>query len=613
MGQISRRKFIGTAVGGAAALTARFGRWAPPAHAGEAPFLHGVASGDPLTDRVILWTRVTPSADAVPGSGMGPSVEVTWEVARDPDFTIVVASGGAAVTSATDHTLKIDVDGLTPGSDHWYRFTALGMPSPVGRTRTTPAPGASRDAIRLGVLTCAEYEFGFFAPYRHLAERDDIDAVLHLGDYIYEFGREYSSFITPPGEAIGRGHEPPHEIITLADYRTRYGQYRGDADLQALHASHPMIVTYDDHEIANDAWSGGAENHDEATEGSYADRAAAAMQAYGEWMPWRATDPADPVLSHRRLQFGDMVDLWMLDVRRYRSEHVTNAFVSYGSVDPEVNSPDRTMLGDEQLSWLLDGMATSSAAWKVLGNPVMLFPFFMGQAFPSAIQDSLSVLPPGEAPPLPPPLLIDDWNGYAFEQRLVIAAMEQIPDVVVLTGDYHESFATDIPVRPGDYRDDGNSVGVEFIVPAVSSPGLSETLEAAGLPGASTIDVVFEANLTANNPWCQYHEGFAQGFGVIEFSDERAHYDFWFIGDREDPATSAAFAAGWESPRGADKLTESSAALPDRGRPSSAPLAPDGHAPAVPALPVTGGGLAVGAIAAIVAAAAVRRARIIGD
>jgi alkaline phosphatase D len=616
-GTISRRAFLGTAAA-AAGTAVVAGPLVRRVLAGEAPFLHGVASGDPLADRVVIWTRLTPTADAVPGSGLGTPVDVAWEVARDAAFTSVVAKGTAVAGTAGDHTVKVDVTGLQAGADHWYRFRALGATSPTGRTRTTPAPGAALDAIRLGVVTCSEYEFGFFGAYRHLAGRDDVDAVLHLGDYIYEFGLGYGSpptALPTPGAAIGRAHEPPKEIVSLADYRTRYGQYRRDADAQALHAAHPVIAIWDDHEFANDAWRDGAQNH-QPEEGDYAARATGARQAWHEWMPVR-NDPAAPNISHRALRFGDLVEMWMLDERQYRDQQPQNVFVSYGSVDPAIEDPSRTMLGTAQRDWLLAGLGASTAAWKVLGNQVMFATVVVGPPLVAAVMAAFGpALPP--TLPLPPPLLVDGWDGYNAERRTLIEAIAEGPvaDVVILTGDYHESFAADIPRGIGSYGVDGNSVAVEFIVPSVTSPGLGETLELGGFPEGSLVDGAFEANLTANNPWIRYHEGVSNGFAVIEFTAERAQLDYWFIADRADPATTAVAGASWESIRGSAKVTEAPLPLAVRGRSASPPL--PAPAPATAGrqgrLPATGGANSLGgaALAAGAAGLLLRRLREMG-
>lgn len=616
---IDRRAFLRSAA--AVTATGLAGRTvlAPAARAAEDVFLHGIASGDPLADRVVIWTRVTPEPAATPGSGVGPPVDVRWEVSSDPAFSTVVASGSVTTDATRDHTVAVDVTGLAPGTDHWYRFHAAGTTSGTARTRTAPAPGAVLDCVRLGVVTCAEYEFGYFGSYRHLAARDDIDAVLHMGDYIYEFGVGYGSpptSLPTPGPAIGRAHEPATECLTLADYRTRYGQYRRDPDLQALHAAHPVIVMYDDHEVANDAWRDGAQNH-QPEEGSFAERAAAARQAWREWLPVRRVDD-DAEVVHRSFRFGDLAELWMLDVRRYRDAPPDNVFFSYGSVDPAIDDPSRTMLGDDQREWLLGGLTQSDAAWKLLGNPVPFFPLVIGPSLASTATTLLGPLA-GTLPPLPPPLAVDDWNGYAGERRALIGAIVDTPvtDVVIVTGDYHETFVADIPEAPGDYLVDGNSVAVEFVAPAVTSPGLAETFERGGFPEGAVVDAAFRANLTANNPWVRHHEGRSNGFGVLEVTEARALYDFWYLADRLDPTSAAAPASSWEVLRGTAKAAPAAAPLPARPRsgtaatPGSAPDQVTGGASpaATTTIPATGVDTATFGVAAAAAAAAALAAR----
>lgn len=538
------------------------GRPVQPRIEGQA-FRHGVASGEPLPDAVVIWTRVTPQPDALPGSGLGTATPVRWEVASDAAFNAIIASGEVLTDSRRDHTVHVDVSGLGSARDYWYRFSAGGQTSPVGRTRTAPAAGSRPDSVRLGMVTCAEWEFGFFGAYRLLAERDDIDAVIHMGDYIYEFGDSYGPIATP-GKDFGRVHEPTHDIVSLRDYRTRYGQYRSDPDLQALHARHPFITIYDDHEVANDWWKEGAENHD-ASQGDFMDRLVAALQAWREWQPLRVFAPDDPMRAWRRMQFGDLVDLFLVDTRLYRDEQPANAIVGYGSVDPAVDDPNRTMLGSLQKQWLVNGLQTSRATWQVVGNQIPFYPFVLATALPSPLEALLQPLQT-VTPPLPATLTVEDWNGYRAEQRELTAAMALARNPVVLTGDYHESFAAEIPVRPGDYRLDGNSVGVEFICPSVTSPGLSETLGRLGLPAASLIDTVFEANLQLGNPWVKYHEGFSNGYAVIEFNRERTQMDYWFVADRTDPATTARLAASWQVLAGQRRLLPAPAGLSARAR-----------------------------------------------
>ena len=296
------------------------GRGDPAPHAARSVaqprFLHGVASGDPLPAGVILWTRVTPTPQSLPGSGTGPTVAVGWQVAKDQAFAQIVRSGSTTTGPSADHTLKVDVTGLAPATTYYYRFILDGVRSPVGRTRTAPALNATVAGLRFGVVSCANYEGGFFSAYRHLAARNDLDAVLHLGDYLYE----YEPGAYGPGPAIGRVHQPAREMVSLADYRQRHALYKTDADLRALHAKVPFIITLDDHETANDAWRDGAENHQPATEGPYAARKAAARRAYFEWMPIRK--PSRGTI-YRRLRFGRLAELSLLDLRTYRSQQVS--------------------------------------------------------------------------------------------------------------------------------------------------------------------------------------------------------------------------------------------------------------------------------------------------
>ncbi|MEV0927254.1 alkaline phosphatase D family protein, partial [Streptomyces spongiicola] len=246
----SRRTVVKAAAATAVAGSVTAGTHAAsPASAREqAPaFVHGVASGDPLPDGVLLWTRVTPVPDAPPGSGKGPDVEVDWQAAEDGEFTRIVAAGRTTATAAADHTVKVDVRGLRPATAYYFRFLSGTAVSPVGRTRTAPAADAAAPGVRFGVVSCANWESGYFAAYRHLAARADLDAVLHLGDYIYEYGTGH----LPDDDHVVRRHEPAHEITTLSDYRTRHGTYKTDPDLQAMHAAHPLVAIWDDHEIAN--------------------------------------------------------------------------------------------------------------------------------------------------------------------------------------------------------------------------------------------------------------------------------------------------------------------------------------------------------------------------
>lgn len=530
MATLDRRQLL---VGGAAGLaaTGTAAVLGATAYAAAPPFVHGVASGDPVPDGVVLWTRITPSPQAVPGSRRGPDVTVAWEVSRDRSFRQVVARGHRVASARHDHTVHVDVRGLRPGTTYWYRFRSLGATSAVGRTRTAPNPGADVP-VRLGVVSCANYDWGHFAAYRHLATQD-LDAVLHLGDYIYEYGPDGPLGPGMPAPAAPRHAAPAHECLTLEDYRVRHGCYRLDPSLQALHRSHPVVAVWDDHEIANDTWREGAENHDEA-EGPWSARAGGARQAWLEWIPTRRALTERPERIHRRLRFGRHVDLWMLDERRYRDQQPDSAAFSAGSVDPDREAPDRTMLGAAQLAWLTRGLRRSPATWKLIGNQVPFFPTVLGPAYPAAVSEVLEPVSPALAHEAVA-YYVDDWNGYPAERRRLVDRMAAVEDVVVLTGDVHMSYACEIPRDPGTYAVTGESVAVELITPGISSPSIG-TIAAQYVPGADTaFDSVTGANETAFNPWVKWRDSTHCGYLLVDLDAERVRADWWLVDDAQQP------------------------------------------------------------------------------
>ena len=542
MTELTRRQVLSATALGTVALTSA----SAAAEGAAAVFRHGVASGDPLPHAVVLWTRVTPTAEATPGSGRGPRVPVRWQVATDPHFRRVVAEGTTTTGPDRDHTVHVDARGLRPATTYWYRFSALGQASRIGRTRT--APRVESDApVRFGVVSCANYGWGFFAGYRHLAARRDLDAVLHLGDYIYEYGPD-GPLVPGVQPATVRVAEPKKECLTLADYRERHGCYRVDRDLQGFHAAHPVIAVWDDHEIANDTWRKGAENHSEG-EGPWAKRARAGRRAWLEWLPVRHTDPDDWYSINRRFRYGRHVDLWMLDERRFRDEQVESIAFSMGSVDPAVNDPSRTLLGDEQRHWLVRGLRGSTATWKVLGNQVPFFPLALAPGVPEAVAEALAPIT-GGAGEQAVTAYVDDWNGYAAERDRLVRGLAEIDDVVILTGDVHESYACEIPVSTGDYRIDGRTAAVEYICPGLSSPSLRESANSV-MPGSGdVIGTILNANLTANNPWVKYHEDQHTGYGVVDFDSRRTQYDFWHLADGRRRGTDVSWSASWHTRKG---------------------------------------------------------------
>ncbi len=453
----------------------------------EVKFLHGVASGDPLSDRIVLWTRVTPPA------GHTADIPVQWEVATDAAFGTIVAKGQASATEAKDFTVKVDATGLQPATAYHFRFSAYAARSATARTRTLPTGSVAQ--VKLAVFSCANYPAGYFNAYADAARRNDLDATVHLGDYLYEYPR--SGYASANAERLGRLSLPASEIVTLTDYRTRHAQYKSDTDLQALHAAAPMIAVWDDHEIANDTWAAGAENHQSATEGSFAARKAAALQAYHEWMPTRN---AQPDLIYRSFNFGNLVALHMLDTRviaREEPADYTRFFTSSGfdsaGFAAAVGAPTRQLLGATQTQWLQQQMAASTATWQVLGQQVLMgrmnipAPILIETIQPGAgvtvsqyaalvakAQTAPATLTPAEKAILAQPSIpynLDAWDGYQAARETVLGTARSLnKNLVVLSGDTHNAWANELADMAG------NAVGVEFATSSVSSPGFEEYL-----------------------------------------------------------------------------------------------------------------------------------------
>ncbi|MFI2782232.1 alkaline phosphatase D family protein [Streptomyces sp. ALB3] len=510
--------------------------------AGGPAFLHGVASGDPLPDGVLLWTRVTPTPDAAPGSGLGRDTPVVWEVAEDKAFSRVAARGTAVARADADHTVKADVRGLRPATTYWYRFTAApggpdggqGVISPAGRTRTAPAPGAVVPGVRFGVVSCANWEAGWFSPYRHLAARADLDAVLHLGDYIYE----YASGGYPTQDTVVRRHAPLHEILTLADYRLRHATYKTDTDLQALHAAHPVIAIWDDHEFANDAWSGGAENHTPGTEGSWAARVAAAKQAYFEWMPVRASTEGT---VYRRLSFGGLAELHLLDLRSFRSEQ---ASIGNGAVD----DPERSVTGRAQLDWLKAGLSASDARWKLVGTSVMISPVAFG-ALPAHLLAPLAELLGLPAEGLA--VNVDQWDGYTDDRKELISHLRDqgVTDTVFLTGDIHMAWANDVPVKAATYPLSA-SAATEFVVTSVTSDNLDDILRVA----PQTVSLVASAAVRAANRHVKWVDLDSHGYGVLDVTAERSQMDYYAVSDKTAKDATSSWVRSYRTLSGTQRI-----------------------------------------------------------
>ena len=550
---VPRRTVLATGAAGAAGagdatVTSRASAAAPAA---SPVFRHGIASGDPTPQAVVLWTRVTPTPAATPGSGVGPEARVRWEVATDSRFRKVVRSGSFTTSAARDHTVKVDAAGLAPATWYFYRFTSAGATSPVGRTRTAPAETATPANLRLGVVSCANLQSGWFSAYRHLAARDDLHAILHLGDYVYEYAPGQYGYGAENRDI--RPHDPAREMVGLEDYRRRHAQYKQDPDLQALHAKYPFIVTWDDHEVANDAYRDGAENH-QPDEGDYLARRARAHRAYDEWMPVRLDDTAalgDGTRLFRRLQFGQLAQISMLDLRTYRDQQVATAAPTPVPVlDAAVSDPDRTITGREQLDWLKDSLLNGGPQWKLVGNPVMIAPVTFAQVPHDAVDpvnDVTGLLPRDGAP-----YNVDQWDGYTDDRRELFAHIRDrgLRDVVFLTGDIHSGWACDLPYDASTYPL-GDSAGVEFVCTSVTSNNLKDITDSP----RRTSSLAVEAAIQANNRHVKYLNFDDHGYSVFDLTPARAQMDYYVIGDRADQAAGVSWAASWATASGTNKAT----------------------------------------------------------
>lgn len=495
-----------------------------------APFFHGVASGDPLSDRVIIWTRVTPE------NMDGATVEVRWVVASDPELSMVVKSGTFIAEEAHDYTIKVDVTGLQSGTTYYYGFSALGKNSLTGRTKTTPiAEQASH--LKFGVVSCSNYQAGYFNGYRRLAARNDIDAVIHLGDYIYEYqdgGYGDTSLIGK------RPIKPGHELITLEDYRIRYSTYRLDSSLARVHQQHPFITVWDDHESANDSYEGGAQNHSEGAEGAWEVRKADAKKAYFEWMPIR-DNASGQVFRH--IGYGNIMDLFLLDTRlEGREKQIENV------QDSSLQDTNRTILGSEQREWLFEQLKNSDAKWKVIGQQVIFSELNVGWA---AIADPSFSFFGLES------LFLDIWDGYPAERQKVIDLItaDSINNVVILTGDFHTTLAFDVSSTPVNlvfqpFPGFGNipfynpstsynrisgkgAVAVEFATPSITSANFDENSTdslALVLQNQINKDIVALGilNLGNPNPHMKYADLIQHGYFVLDIKPDGVQADWFF-------------------------------------------------------------------------------------
>lgn len=474
--------------------------------AGQAPFFHGVASGDPTADQVMLWTKLTPP------NGNNDPITIYWQIASDVDFTNIVNFGSAEVTDATDYTFKVDVCGLQASSYYYYVFQALGSNSVIGRTKTAPASASTK--ARFAVASCSSYEHGYFNAYENMAGVNDLDAVIHLGDYIYEYGTGgYSTGIITDA---GRTYQPTNEIITLSDYRIRHSHYKLDDQLQRAHQIHPFITTWDDHETANDAYKDGAENHS-ASEGPWLDRKISGVQAYAEYMPLRLPDANDNLKIWRKLRYGNLLDLIVIDSRLWGRDQQ-----NLGST----NNSNRTILGSDQFTWFESSLSDNATQWKIICNQVMMAPL---QIFGQAVN-------------------ADQWDGYNSDRNrfLNYITSNNLKNNVVLTGDIHTAWVNNIP--------NSSNSAAEFVVTSVTSPGLDFLNGLGGL-------------ISTFNPHVKYVNLAEHGYLILTVDQQKTQGDFVFV-EIESIDSSSSNGPSWQVNNNNMNMVQSSARVPaDLGPP----------------------------------------------
>lgn len=524
-------------------------------------FGHGVASGDPLSDAVIIWTRVTPDTAGA------ADVAVAWAVASDENMTDVVAQGTQTTGREQDFTVKVDVTGLSADTSYYYQFAVTeNTASVVGRTRTLPAAGAEVSSVKLAVCSCSNYPAGLFNAYKEMAN-SEADVVVHLGDYIYEYGsNEY-----PTADAQVRAPEPAQEILTLDNYRARYAQYRSDSYLQLAHQNKPFICVWDDHEIANDTYKDGAENHDEDSEGSFTARRAAAVQAYHEWLPIRTG--SDPLTIYRTFDFGNLLSLHMLDTRVVArdkqlsySTYLTASGIDATAFAADLADSSRTLMGSEQLQTVQSWMASSSATWQVIGQQVLMGRMNVPQELLLGLAEVEATLAAGgdatsaqaamvatmtELVTIKSRILagdttvtaaeqarvetvapynLDAWDGYLYNREQLLATAVQLnKNMVVLAGDTHNAWASDIyPLDSSTYSIDRSSdpAAVEFATGSVTSPGFERYM---GFGSDESAQAQFEYAVTTLIDDLQYLNAAQRGYMLVELTAEAATASWHYV------------------------------------------------------------------------------------
>jgi alkaline phosphatase D len=476
------------------------------------PFTLGVASGDPLHDRVVLWTMLRPEED-LPDT----DVDVEWEVGLDEDLSEVVASGSARAIAALGHSVHVDVDGLEPDTEYHYRFRAGAYETDPARTRTFAPTGTMPESFRFAFSSCQNWEHGYYAAYRDLVDTGDLDAFVFLGDYIYE----YATGGYADDRARTTGQE--FECVTLPQYRERYALYRTDPLLQAAHALVPWIITWDDHEVDND-YAADISEEDTPRE-EFLERRAAAYQAWYEFMPVRLEPPTGPDLQiYRAFAHGDLLRFHVLDTRQYRSDQQRGEPVVPSLGDAvqvrDDSETGRTMLGDEQREWLLAGAEESGAVWDVLAQQVFMFG---GSAVPGAD---------------PPIVVVDTWDGYAEERRVLLESLSTtVANLVVITGDFHSAAVGDLRADPFDLE--LPVVGTELMATSISSnfyedPAVEELVRGA----------------LSTNPQIRWFDA-RRGYTRCEVTPDRLVATYRVVEDQFDEDSPVSTATTWEVLAGA--------------------------------------------------------------
>jgi alkaline phosphatase D len=464
------------------------------------PFYHGVASGDPMFDRVIIWTKVTP--------GYNKDVLVKWEVATDETFNNVINLGTLKAKKENDFTVQVDVPGLQAYTKYYYRFEALGKKSIVGKTRT--APKSTVDSLKFVLVTGCNFEAGYFNAYARIAERNDLTAVIHTGDYIYEYPhKKYGS--TTLDTTFGRFVIPDNELLDLEDYRLRYARYRLDKDLRKAHQNHPFIIVWDDHEIANDCYVDGAQNHQPELEGDWNARKAAAKKAFYEWFPIRGKK------VYRKFNFGNLTDLIMLD------ERLEGRTKQLAMSDPNLADSSRTILGKKQYHWFTEQLLNSGARWKLIGNQVILSRWNIKRSHQKMYKFK------------------DKWPGYPFERNKILGFIKynKIDNIVILSGDFHSSMAfdvTDAPLNKNKYEEP-QALAVEVVTPSVTSANYDFYLP---LDSVKAIE-----NMYINDPkntHLKYVDLVNHGYLLVTVKKDEVKSDWYFV-DRIDTVSQKEYLA----------------------------------------------------------------------